>query len=166
MLFYFSHTNIALNCLPVLEAPQNGVISCDTQTVGGTCNFICDEGFTLRGSPKRNCTPSLQWNGQPTVCDPPMCPKLRPPTKGFVVFPCTREEGHSCDIICAHGYNITSSKPQTCEVNATNDLIWSEGPNCVGEYSVTLTNHFVFSPFCIRESVDALCKDAADACIM
>ena len=132
-------TQIALNCLPILEAPQNGTISCDMQTVGGTCNYTCDKGFTLKGSDKRTCRHSLQWDGQPTVCDPPMCHKLRPPSNGFVVFPCTREEGHSCDVICAHGYSITGSKAQTCELNATKDgLIWSKGPKCVGKHIVTV----------------------------
>ena len=130
------HSNIALNCLPVLEAPSDGKIHCNsTQAVGGTCTFSCHEGFTLRGSESRTCTPSLQWTGPPTVCDPPMCPALRPPLNGFVSFPCTKEEGDSCSVTCAHGYNSTGLDVQKCELNSTmkDDLVWSEGPECIGK---------------------------------
>ena len=126
------HSNIALKCQPMLEAPSNGTIQCDTQAVGGTCTFNCDEGFTLRGSEIRTCTPSLQWTGRPTVCDPPMCPALRPLSNGFVSFPCTREEGDTCSVTCAHGYNITGPDVQKC-ITVGDDLMWSEGPECVGE---------------------------------
>ena len=109
-------------------------MECDKQTVGGTCTFSCDESYTLRGATTRICSPSLHWIGQPTVCDPPMCPELRPPEYGFVLFPCTREEGHSCSVVCAHGFNATGPTQQTCENDTTtNSLIWSEGPICEGE---------------------------------
>ena len=116
----------------MLEAPLNGNIQCDTQAVGETCTFSCDEGFTLRGSESRYCTSSLQWTGRPTVCDPPMCPALRPPSNGLVSFPCTREEGDTCSVTCAHGYNSTGPDTQECK-RETEDLIWSKGPQCVGK---------------------------------
>ena len=124
-------------------APSNGAIQCDTQAVGGTCTFSCDhdKGFTLRGSESRTCTPSLQWTGPPTVCDPPMCPALRPPSNGLVSFPCTREEGDACRVTCAYGYNSTGPDMQICELNSTmnDDLIWSEGPECIGKiFQITI----------------------------
>ena len=131
-------TQLALNCLPILEVPDNGNITCDTQTVGGTCNFSCDPGFTLRGlhpikSISRTCLSSLQWNGRPAICDPPLCPELHPPSNGFVLFPCTREEGDVCDIVCAHGHIMMGPSSRNCELNATNDLDWTEEPICVGK---------------------------------
>ena len=39
---------IAQSCQPSLVAPQNGSIECGNQTVGETCTFYCDDGFTLR----------------------------------------------------------------------------------------------------------------------
>ena len=122
---------VALSCIPTLEDPLNGSIVCDKQTVGGRCNFTCDETYTLRGSSSRSCPPSLQWTGQPSVCDPPMCPELPPPVNGFVVLPCTREEGHSCDVVCAHGYNTTGPTQQTCH-RPTDSLVWTEAPTCIG----------------------------------
>ena len=109
-------------------------MECDKQTVGGMCNFSCHESYTLRGATNRSCSPSLQWVGQPTVCDPPMCPELRPPEHGIVLFPCKREQNHSCDIVCAHGFTATGPTQQTCENDTnTNSLRWSEGPMCEGE---------------------------------
>ncbi|CAI8042420.1 Matrilin-2 [Geodia barretti] len=122
----------ALSCDPTLEAPPNGTIDCDRQTVGGACNFTCDEGFTLRVGERRTCLPSLMWRERPAICDPPTCPELEPPLNGFVVFPCTREEGHSCDAVCAHGYRAIGSTVRTCIRDSTTDtLAWSDGPQCV-----------------------------------
>jgi len=130
--FYACSSFIALSC-PLLEAPLNGSIDCDTQAVGGTCFFSCEATYTLRGSTSRNCLPSLEWTGQPTVCDPPMCPELTPPDNGFVLFPCTREESHTCSVVCAHGYNISGSPQQTCEMDPlSDDLLWTEPPTCQG----------------------------------
>ena len=123
----------ALSCDPVLEAPPNGSMECDRQTVGGTCRFTCDEGYTLRGSDSRTCLPSLQWREPPAICDPPMCPRLTPPDNGFVLFPCTREEGHLCHVVCAHGYSLVGPSNQTCRKDNTGSLTWSDGPQCVGE---------------------------------
>ena len=123
----------ALSCDPVLEAPVNGSMECDRQTVDGTCRFTCDEGYTLRGSDSRTCLPSLQWREPPVICDPPMCPHLTSPDNGFVLFPCTREEDHLCHVVCAHGYSLVGPSNQTCRKNDTDSLVWSDGPQCVGE---------------------------------
>ena len=108
-------------------------MECDRQTVGGTCRFTCDEGYTLRGSDRRTCLPSLQWREPPAICDPPMCPHLSPPDNGFVLFPCTREEGHLCRVGCAHGYSLEGPSNQTCRKDDTGSLTWSDEPQCVGE---------------------------------
>ena len=129
-------TFLALSCDPVLEAPLNGTMECDRQTVGGTCTFTCDEGYTLRGSDSRTCLPSLQWREPPAICDPPMCPHLSPPDNGFVLFPCTREEGHLCRVVCAHGYMLEGPSNQTCTKDNTGSLVWTDGPQCVGEFAL------------------------------
>ena len=134
----FSIRCIAQSC-PLLDAPLNGLMECDKQTVGGMCNFSCQESYTLRGATTRLCSPFLQWVGQPTVCDPPMCPELHPPVDGFVLFPCTREQSHSCDVVCAHGFTATGPTQQTCENDTNTDsLRWSEGPLCEGELCTKL----------------------------
>ena len=133
---YVVHS-IPQSCAPVLEAPPNGEMKCDSQTVGGTCAFSCDEGYTLRGGASRTCLPSLQWAEPPAICDPPMCPELVPPENGFVLFPCTREEGDVCRVVCAHGYQLVGPSNQTCERDVmTDSLVWSEAPECMGEFGI------------------------------
>ena len=126
-----SFTIAALNCQR-LEAPMNGSIDCNTQTVGGTCSFSCDPSHTLRGASSRSCLTFLEWSGQPAECDPPMCPRLSPPANGFVEFPCFREEGCSCGVMCAHGYVINGHSEQTCTSAAAAALDWTVAPMCEG----------------------------------
>ena len=83
--------------------------------MGETCTFSCEDGYTLRGGQNRTCLPSLQWAEPPARCDPPMCPELVAPENGFVLFPCTREEGDVCRVVCAHGYLLVGPSNQTCE---------------------------------------------------
>ena len=154
----FQLTLTALSCDPVLEAPLNGVMECDRQTVGGTCRFTCDEGYTLRGSDSRTCLPSLQWREPPAICDPPMCPHLTPPDNGFVLFPCTREEGHLCHVVCAHGYSLVGPSSQTCRKDNMGSLVWSDGPQCVGESTLQFltSNGWVVACFSLSLSTVVL----------
>ena len=46
------------------------------------------------------------------------------------MFPCSQEEGHSCSIVCAHGYVINGSSKQTCVFAGTLD--WTVAPMCEG----------------------------------
>ena len=91
----------AQSCAPVLDAPPNGEMECDSQTVGGTCTFSCDEGYTLRGGASRRCLPSLQWAEPPAICDPPMCPELVPPENGFCCSPALGKR-EMCVVLCVH----------------------------------------------------------------
>ena len=39
-----------------------------------------------------------------------------------------------CDIVCAHGFIIVGPKIRECNLTVINELDWSEGPMCNGEY--------------------------------
>ncbi|XP_008589969.1 PREDICTED: P-selectin-like, partial [Galeopterus variegatus] len=61
----------AITCTPLLS-PQNGTMTC-IQPLGdasykSTCQFICDEGFSLSGPERLDCTPSGHWTGSPPTC--------------------------------------------------------------------------------------------------
>ncbi|KAM4816767.1 complement C2 [Urocitellus parryii] len=62
-------------CRPVrCPAPvtfENGVYTprLGSHPVGGNLSFICEDGFTLRGSPVRHCRPNGMWDGETAVCD-------------------------------------------------------------------------------------------------
>ncbi|XP_004424389.1 PREDICTED: complement C2 [Ceratotherium simum simum] len=62
-------------CKPVrCPAPvsfENGVYTprLGSYPVGGNLSFECEDGFTLRGSPVRQCRPNGMWDGETAVCD-------------------------------------------------------------------------------------------------
>nr|XP_010959777.1 complement factor B isoform X3 [Camelus bactrianus] len=62
-------------CKPVrCPAPvsfENGVYTprLGSHPVGGNLSFECEDGFTLRGSPVRQCRPNGMWDGETAVCD-------------------------------------------------------------------------------------------------
>ncbi|KAM6185680.1 complement C2 isoform 3-T3 [Rhynchocyon petersi] len=62
-------------CKPVrCPAPvlfENGMYTprLASHPVGGNLSFECEDGFTLRGSPVRQCRPNGMWDGETAVCD-------------------------------------------------------------------------------------------------
>ena len=112
---------------------MNGTMQCSVQTVGGSCNFTCDEGFNLLGSEIRRCLPSVTWSGSTTICEPRRCKRLDPPDKGFVLLPCIGEYGTSCIIQCRLGYRICGPIPyrQSC-ILENSELKWTDPPTCTG----------------------------------
>ena len=116
----------ALRC-PTLKVPQNGTISCNRQTTGGQCSFICNKGYILLGTRVRVCFPSLRWSGHTATCRPRECASLEPPDHGFVLLPCTREYATSCGIQCEYGYNRAGPGEQFCSFyDGTDQLQWTE----------------------------------------
>ncbi|XP_030890830.1 P-selectin isoform X2 [Leptonychotes weddellii] len=62
----------AIPCTPLLS-PWNGTMTC-VQPLGNsgyksTCQFACDEGFSLSGPQILDCTPSGHWTGSPPICE-------------------------------------------------------------------------------------------------
>ncbi|KAG3289136.1 complement C2, transcript variant X2 [Ictidomys tridecemlineatus] len=60
----------AVRC-PAPVTFENGVFTprLGSHPVGGNLSFICENGFTLRGSPVRHCRPNGMWDGETAVCD-------------------------------------------------------------------------------------------------
>jgi len=63
-------------------APENGDINCSlgddgVANIRDTCSFTCDDGFSLRGSPMRECQfrrgEGTSWSGNEARCVPGMC---------------------------------------------------------------------------------------------
>ena len=131
---YSSLVSSALMC-PMLNAPQNGTISCESgQATGSLCSFSCDTGFTQIGSSRRICRPTTIWSGTPTFCRPLQCVPLEPPENGVILAPCHRDYTSSCSILCTFGYTIDGPMVQTCELgHQTGTVQWTEPPLCIGE---------------------------------
>ena len=59
-------------CQP-LTAPDNGDIDCSLgddgkPSLGDTCTFTCDDGYTLTGSVNRSCKIDETWSGTEPQC--------------------------------------------------------------------------------------------------
>lgn len=118
---------------PTLMVPPNGNISCDgAQTTGNVCNFECNKGYVLNGSPERVCLPTNEWSGHSTNCEVLHCERLNNPDNGNVILPCDTKFGAVCNIQCSEGYYSDVSNPvQVCQLlNGT--MVWSDPPNCNG----------------------------------
>ena len=63
------------------------------------------------------------------------------PENGFVLFPCTREEGDVCHVVCAHGYLLVGPSNQTCE-KENGSLVWSKEPECIGMFQCVIGKLF------------------------
>ncbi|KNC52646.1 uncharacterized protein AMSG_08515 [Thecamonas trahens ATCC 50062] len=61
-------TCVGVVCGPELSAPTNGGVSCTTASVGESCAYTCDAGYTLSGSSERTCMIDGRWTGSDPRC--------------------------------------------------------------------------------------------------
>ena len=52
-----------------LKTPSNGSLIGNLTTFSNKVQFMCDEGFILRGSKIRQCLSTGSWSGNGTSCD-------------------------------------------------------------------------------------------------
>ena len=134
---------------PMLNAPQNGTISClSGQVTGSLCSFSCNTGFTLIGSSRRVCRTTTIWSGTPTFCRPLQCFPLEPPENGVILAPCRRDYTSSCSILCTFGYTIDGPAVQTCVLNSQTATVHGQSHQCVlvsFPYNVVICTHYACS---------------------
>lgn len=59
---------------PELPILRNGRMQCtDRRTFASICQFQCNEGYQLNGSPERMCRENRDWSGVTTSCDCKFC---------------------------------------------------------------------------------------------
>ena len=60
-----------------LTAPDNGNMTECRNQVGDVCNFTCNDGFVIeRGSSKRTCMNTGEWDGSDPFCVGKFCHKV------------------------------------------------------------------------------------------
>lgn len=64
MLFYSTVKDCG-----ALKAPVNGSLVGNLTTYPHKVQFMCDEGFNLRGSKIRQCLSTGNWSGQDSFCE-------------------------------------------------------------------------------------------------
>ncbi|XP_077013031.1 P-selectin [Tamandua tetradactyla] len=125
----------AIACAPLLS-PQNGTMTC-VQPLGHssyktTCQFICDEGFSLLGPEILDCAPSGHWTGSPPTCEAIRCPALFAPEHGILDCSDTHGEfgvGSTCHFSCNKGFKLNGSKYVECTASGR----WTvPPPTCKG----------------------------------
>ncbi|XP_004464226.2 P-selectin isoform X1 [Dasypus novemcinctus] len=126
---------LANTCTPLLS-PPNGTMTC-VQPLGNssyksTCQFFCDEGFSLSGPESLDCMPSGHWTGSPPTCEAIRCPVLFAPEQGSLDCSGTHGEfsvGSTCHFSCNKGLKLNGSKNVECTVSGR----WTAPPpTCKG----------------------------------
>uniref|UniRef100_A0A8C1S7B9 E-selectin n=1 Tax=Cyprinus carpio TaxID=7962 RepID=A0A8C1S7B9_CYPCA len=132
---------------PELIKPQKGQMQClhslDIFSYQSTCEFMCEEGYTLRDSSSSTllCGATGHWNDSQPTCEIIKCKPedITPPDHASVR--CSHPHGNfsydsQCEYSCEEGYELKgssmtrctsttdwSSKPPTCELVRCPELI-------------------------------------------
>ncbi|NXL10815.1 LYAM2 protein, partial [Mesembrinibis cayennensis] len=123
----------AVTC-PALEMPAHGAVNCSHPsgelTWGTTCEFTCEEGFTLTGPAILQCGSSGAWDRQQPSCAAVRCEAVTWPEEGFVTCdhaPADLTYRSRCDFHCSEGYVLDGASSVECTVQGQ----WSEPvPKC------------------------------------
>ncbi|OWK60996.1 E-selectin [Lonchura striata] len=125
----------AVRCEAV-PRPAEGSVSCDHApaelTSGSRCDFQCDEGYVLEGSPSTECTAQGQWSEPVPKCKVIQCQPLSSPEKGSM--DCSHRAGMftyntSCHFSCLEGWSLNGSRVLECSHSGN----WSASlPTCEG----------------------------------
>ncbi|XP_060045481.1 complement C2 isoform X2 [Erinaceus europaeus] len=124
----------AVRC-PAPVSFENGVYSprLGSHPVGSNLSFECEDGFTLRGSPVRQCRPNGMWDGETTVCDngASFCPNPGI-SVGAVRTGSRFDLGDKVSYRCSSSLVLTGSAERECQ----DDGVWSgTEPICRQPYS-------------------------------
>ncbi|KAF2988163.1 hypothetical protein EK904_013697 [Melospiza melodia maxima] len=123
----------AVTC-PALHVPAHGAVNCsqpsEQLTWGTTCEFSCEEGFTLTGAATLQCGSAGAWDRQQPQCAVIQCEALSSPEKGSM--DCSHGAGMftyntSCHFSCLEGWSLNGSRVLECSPSGT----WSASlPTC------------------------------------
>ncbi|XP_068694975.1 sushi, von Willebrand factor type A, EGF and pentraxin domain-containing protein 1-like isoform X1 [Montipora foliosa] len=101
-----------------LPPPMNGSLSSEETTFPIQVEISCNDGFILRGAPRRSCQANKTWSGRESSCQAVDCGPLTPPMNGSSVgndttFP-------SITIFkCDAGFDLIGSLSRRCMANKT-----------------------------------------------
>lgn len=105
-----------------LTNPPNGIVSFLAGTsYGQTATYTCNRGYTMSGSPSRQCAEDGVWTGSAPVCEEILCGSLKSPVNGKIVLSRGLSIGSVATYSCNSGYRISSIDDATrvCQQNGT-----------------------------------------------
>ncbi|KAM4021369.1 P-selectin-like isoform 2-T2 [Anomaloglossus baeobatrachus] len=116
-----SPTCEAIKCKRPVEPENNGSMSCvsdqEVLPYNSTCNFSCDEGFTIVGSPSVRCLATAQWTEKPPRCKAVQCQRPEIPQNGAMSCTSSGEkmpEKSICSFECPEEYTLTGPSYVLC----------------------------------------------------
>lgn len=123
------------------EQPENGSMSCFTdeevQPYHSTCDFGCDEGFTMVGSPSIQCSATGQWTEMPPKCEAVQCASLTAPVNGLMGCNDGSNYNSTCAFSCSEGYEMMGSSELRCSSSGQ----WTSSvPSCQAVQCPALTS--------------------------
>ncbi|XP_006150174.1 P-selectin [Tupaia chinensis] len=102
-------------------SPRNGTMTCDQpledSDYRSTCHFSCDEGFSLSGPERLDCTPSGLWTSSPPTCEAIKCPELLAPEQGSLDCSDVRGKftvGATSHFSCDEGFQLEGTGTLQC----------------------------------------------------
>ena len=85
---------------------------------GDTCNFTCNTGYELTGSPQRTCRSNGSWNESPASCTIMECPSSSLPMNSTLDESCNNTYQSMCDLQCEEGFNASGDPSYVCDVSS------------------------------------------------
>ncbi|KAM9848909.1 P-selectin [Aulostomus maculatus] len=111
----------ARSCTLLADIPQHGRMNCSHPhspfSYGSHCDFECNEGFWLKGTPTLSCSTSGHWSQDRPSCQAMRCPPLNPPSHGSLV--CSDPHGSfrfgsRCTSACEEGFALNGTADREC----------------------------------------------------
>ncbi|XP_073212474.1 E-selectin isoform X3 [Lepidochelys kempii] len=123
----------AVTCETV-NGPENGFVECTGGhpefTHNSACEFRCEEGYRLSGSPTIQCTAQGEWSEPFPKCEVVQCDGLKAPAHGSLM--CSPASGNflwnsTCEFACEEGFVLKGSDRLQCGVSGEWD---GQQPEC------------------------------------
>ncbi|KAK5931122.1 hypothetical protein CgunFtcFv8_027298 [Champsocephalus gunnari] len=132
---------LARPCPLLDKAPHHGRMNCShpysSFSYDSSCDFDCNEGFWLRGTPTMTCNTSGHWRQDPPTCQPLQCEAI-PALFGSLSMNCSHPLGNfsfgsQCIFACEGGFSMNGTELLFCSSSG----IWNDSrPNCTEDLPV------------------------------
>ncbi|XP_034079487.1 P-selectin isoform X3 [Gymnodraco acuticeps] len=132
---------LARPCPLLDKAPHHGRMNCShpysSFSYDSSCDFECNEGFWLRGTPTMTCNTSGHWRQDPPTCQPLQCEAI-PALFGSLSVNCSHPLGNfsfgsQCIFACEGGFSMNGTELLFCSSSG----IWNDSrPNCTEDLTV------------------------------
>jgi hypothetical protein len=124
-----SYRCVASRCEQPPPVIQHGRVACESNSVGQTCETICDPGYSLTGSGKVKCSSEGKWNTHNTHCELRACDRALLSAVqlygGDIAVDVRCQEVKSrqiCSPFCPQGYVLDGPEVVSCDAFGR----WSE----------------------------------------